>query len=165
METSGHWCFRHTTHVYEDTRLWGGNEQTPERTILDRAAIRSGCESCVPSRAPPWLSPGRHAEVLLDEVAGHCQRQQGEEEDGRHVADDAQRRHAQQGGAAEALQRGGDVLVDGVGVGGEPVEDAAEGGGLEQPGWRQVREQFLKWTWVKSENGNFFANIKLHIKW
>lgn len=79
-------------------------------------------------------SPGRHAEVLLDEVAGDRQRQQGDEEDGRHVADDAQGGDAQQGGAGEALQRGGDVLVDGVGVGGEPVEDAAQGGGLEEPG-------------------------------
>lgn len=79
-------------------------------------------------------SPGRHAEVLLYEVAGDGQRQQGDEEDGRHVADDAQGGDAQQGGAGEALQRGGDVLVDGVGVGGEPVEDAAQGGGLEQPG-------------------------------
>lgn len=80
------------------------------------------------------LSPGRHAEVLLDEVAGDCQRQQGDEKDGRNVADDAQGGDAQQGGAGEALQRGGDVLVDGVGVGGEPVEDAAQRGGLEQPG-------------------------------
>lgn len=84
-------------------------------------------------RAACLFSPGRHAEVLLDEVAGDGQRQQGEEEDGRDVADDAQGGDAQQGGAAEALQRGGDVLVDGVGVGGEPVEDAAQRGGLEQP--------------------------------
>lgn len=87
------------------------------------------CERCAARR-----SPGRHAEVLLDEVAGDRQRQQGDEKDGRDVANDAQGGDAQQRGAAEALQGGGDVLVDGVGVGGEPVEDAAQRGGLEQPG-------------------------------
>lgn len=78
-------------------------------------------------------SPGRHTEVLLDEVTGDCQRKQGDEKDGRDVGDDTQGGDAQQGGAAEALQGGGDVLVDGVGVSGEPVEDAAQRGGLEQP--------------------------------
>lgn len=78
-------------------------------------------------------SPGRHAEVFLDEVAGDGQRQEGHQEDGRHVGDDAQGGDAQQRGAGEALQRGGDVLVDGVGVGGEAVEDAAERSRLEEP--------------------------------
>lgn len=86
--------------------------------------------------------PGRHAEVLLDEVAGDRQRQQGDEEDGRDVADDAQGGDAQQGGAAEALQGGGDVLVDGVGVCGEPVEDAAQRGGLEEPGGGEAAQWF-----------------------
>lgn len=81
-----------------------------------------------------FLSPGCHPEVLLDEVAGDGERQQGDEEDGRHVGDDTQRGNTQQGGAAEALQGCGDVLVDGVCVGGEPVKDAAEGGRLKQPG-------------------------------
>lgn len=82
-------------------------------------------------------SPGRHPEVFLDEVAGDGQGQQGDEEDGGHVADDPQGRNTQQGGAGEALQGGGDVLVDGVDVRGEPVEDASEGSGLEQPGGKR----------------------------
>lgn len=83
-------------------------------------------------------SPGRHPEVFLDEVAGDGQRQEGDEEDGRHVADDAQGRHAQQGGAGQALEGGGDVLVDRVRVRGEPVEDAAERSRLEQPAGRKT---------------------------
>lgn len=82
-------------------------------------------------------SPGGHPEVFLDEVAGDGQRQEGDEEDRGHVGNDAQGGDAQQGGAAEALQRGGDVLVDGVGVRGEPVEDAAERSRLEQPGGKK----------------------------
>lgn len=39
--------------------------------------------------------PGRHPEVFLDEVAGDGQGQQGDEEDGDHVADDPQGRNAQ----------------------------------------------------------------------
>lgn len=81
-----------------------------------------------------FFSPGCHPEVLLDEVAGNGERQQGDEEDGRHVGDDAQRGNTKQGGAAEALQGCGDVLVDGVCVSGEPIKDAAEGGRLKQPG-------------------------------
>lgn len=79
-------------------------------------------------------SPGRHPEVFLDEVAGDGQGQQGDEEDRGHVADDPQGRNAQQGGAGETFQGGGDVLVDGVDVRGEPVEDASKGSCLEQPG-------------------------------
>ena len=78
-------------------------------------------------------SPGGHPEVFLDEVAGDGERQQGEEKDGGHVGDDAQGGHTQQGGAGQALQGGGDVLVDGVGVCGEPVEDTAERSRLKQP--------------------------------
>ena len=85
------------------------------------------------NRSVPSHLPGRHPEVFLDEVTGDGQRQQGDEEDGRHVGDDAQGGHAQQGGAREALQGGGDVLVDCVCVRGEPVEDAAEGRRLKQP--------------------------------
>lgn len=81
----------------------------------------------------PSGSPGGHPEVFLDEVAGDGQRQEGDEEDGGHVGDDAQGGHAQQGGAGEALQGGGDVLVDCVCVRGKPVEDAAERSGLKQP--------------------------------
>lgn len=82
----------------------------------------------------PFYSPGGHTEVFLDEVAGDSQRQEGDEEDGGHVADDAQSGHTQQGGAGEALQGGGDVLVDCVCVCGKPVEDAAERSRLKQPG-------------------------------
>lgn len=82
-------------------------------------------------------SPGGHAEVLLDEVAGDGERQEGEEEDGGHVGDDPEGGHTQQGGAGQALQGGGDVLVDGVGVGGKPVEDAAERRRLKQPAGRK----------------------------
>lgn len=81
----------------------------------------------------PSRSPGRDTEVFLDEVTGDGQRQEGNEEDGGHVGDDAQGGHTQQGGAGEALQGGGDVLVDCVGVCGKPVEDAAEGSRLKQP--------------------------------
>lgn len=79
-------------------------------------------------------SPGSHPEVFLDEVAGDGQRQEGDEEDGGHVGDDAESWHTQQGGAHETLQGGGDVLIDGVRVRGEPVEDVAEWSGLKQPG-------------------------------
>lgn len=82
----------------------------------------------------PSDSPGGHPEVFLDEVAGDGQRQEGDEEDGGHVGDDAQGGHTQQGGAGEALQGGGDVLVDRVGVCGKPVEDAAERSRLKQSG-------------------------------
>lgn len=85
-------------------------------------------------------SPGGHPKVFLDEVAGDGQRQQGEEEDGGHVADDTQCGHTQQGGTGEALQRGRDVLVDCVCVSGKPVEDAAERSRLKQPG-RMKREK------------------------
>lgn len=81
----------------------------------------------------PSRSPGRHTEVFLDEVTGDGQRQEGNEEHGGHVGDDAQGGHTQQGGAGEALQGGGDVLVDCVCVCGKPVEDAAEGSRLKQP--------------------------------
>lgn len=92
------------------------------------------------SPPPNSDSPGRHPEVFLDEVAGDGQREQGDKEDGGHVADDPQGRNAQQGGAGETLQGGGDVLVDGVDVRGEPVEDASEGSGLKQPeGMRRNR--------------------------
>lgn len=83
---------------------------------------------CVPS---DW--PGGHPEVLLHEVAGDGQRQEGDEKDGGHVGDDAQSGQAQQGGAGEALQGGGDVLVNCVCVCGKPVEDAAERSRLKQP--------------------------------
>lgn len=69
----------------------------------------------------------------MDEVAGDGQRHEGEEEEGRHVRDDAQGGNTQQGGAGEALQGGGDVLVDCVGVCGKPVEDAAEWSRLKEP--------------------------------
>lgn len=85
------------------------------------------------NRSIPSHLPGRDPEVFLDEVTGDGQRQQGDEKHGGHVGDDAQGGHAQQGGAREALQGGGDVLVDCVCVWGEPVEDAAEGGRLKQP--------------------------------
>lgn len=78
-------------------------------------------------------SPGRDPEVFLDEVADDGERQEGHEEDGGHVGDDTQGGHAQQRGAREALQSGGDVLVDCVCVSGEPVQDAAEGSRLKQP--------------------------------
>lgn len=71
--------------------------------------------------------------MFLDEVAGDSERQEGNEEHGRHVGDDPQGAQTQQGGAGEALQGGGDVLVDGVRVRGKPVEDAAEGSRLKQP--------------------------------
>lgn len=79
-------------------------------------------------------SPGGHPEVFLDEVAGNGQRQEGDEEDGGHVGDDAQGGHTQQGGTGEALQGVGDVLVDCVCVCGKPVEQGAEGSRLKQPG-------------------------------
>lgn len=78
-------------------------------------------------------SPGRDPEVFLDEVADDGERQEGHEEDGGHVGDDAQGGHTQQRGAREALQSGGDVLIDCVCVCGEPVQDAAEGSRLKQP--------------------------------
>lgn len=84
-------------------------------------------------------SPGRNPEVLLDEVTGDGKWQQGDEEYGGHIGDDTQGGHTQQGGAGEAFQRGGDVLVNRVCVCGKPVEDAAEGSRLKQPensdGW------------------------------
>lgn len=83
-------------------------------------------------------SPGCHSEVFLDEVAGNGQRQEGDEEDRSHIGDDTQGGDAQQGGAGEAFQRGGDVLVDGVCVGGEPVEDAAEWSRFKQPGGEET---------------------------
>lgn len=103
---------------------------------------KSKCNGVCPS--VPSRSPGRDAEVFLDEVAGDGQRQEGDEEDGGHVGDDAQGGHTQQGGAGEALQRGGDVLVDRVCVCGEPVEDAAEGSRLKQPeGMKAATDQDL----------------------
>lgn len=91
-------------------------------------------KTCEIRPSVPAHSPGGHPEVFLDEVAGDGQRQEGDEEDGGHVGDDAQGGHTQQGGAGEALQGGGDVLVDGVCVCGKPVEDAAEWSRLKQPG-------------------------------
>lgn len=85
----------------------------------------------------PSPSPGSHPEVFLYEVAGDSQWQEGNEEDGRDVGDDTQSGHAQQGGAGEALEGGGNVLVDCVGVGGKPVEDAAERSGLKEPGGKK----------------------------
>lgn len=65
-------------------------------------------------------SPGRHPEVLLDEVAHDGQGQEGHEEHRCDVGDDGQGRDTEQGGAAQALQRGWDVLREGrEGEGGE----------------------------------------------
>lgn len=86
-------------------------------------------------------SPGSHPEVFLNEVAGDRQWQKSNEEDGCHVGDDTQGGHTQQGGAGEALQRGGDVLVDCVCVCGKPVEDAAEWSGLKQPGGAKKQKE------------------------
>lgn len=82
-------------------------------------------------------SPGSHPEVFLDEVAGDGQRQEGDEDDGGNVGDDAESWHTQQGGAHETLEGGGDVLIDSVGVRGKPVEDAAKWRCLKQPGGKK----------------------------
>lgn len=58
-------------------------------------------------------SPGRHPEVLLDEVAHDGQGQEGHEEHRCDVGDDGQGRDTEQGGAAQALQCGWDVLREG----------------------------------------------------
>lgn len=84
---------------------------------------------------PPVVShsPGCNPKVLLDEVTGDGKWQQGDEEYRGHIGDDTQGGHTQQGGAGEAFQRGGDVLVNRVCVCGKPVEDAAERSRLKQP--------------------------------
>ena len=103
-------------------------------------------------------SPRGHPEVFLDEVAGDGQWQEGDEKDGGHVADDAQSRHTQQGGAGEALQGGGDVLVDCVCVCGKPVEDAAERSRLKQPGGMKTINLPLESTlFIINEINHFYC--------
>lgn len=92
-------------------------------------------QQCVCDFPPtiPSDSPGSHPEVFLNKVAGDGQRQKGDEENGCDVGDDTQSGHAQQGGAGEALEGGGNVLIDCVGVSGKSVQDAAERSGLKEP--------------------------------
>lgn len=60
-------------------------------------------------------SPGCHPEVLLDEVAHDGQGQEGHKEHRCDIGDDGQSGDAEQGRAAQALQRGWDVLREGRG--------------------------------------------------
>lgn len=103
-------------------------------------------QQCVCDFPPtnPSDSPGSHPEVFLNKVAGDSQRQKGNEENGCDVGDDTQSRHAQQGGAGEALEGGGNVLIDCVGVSGKSVQDAAERSGLKEP--EEKKESKIPWT-------------------
>lgn len=66
-----------------------------------------------PGPRPVTPPPGRHPEVLLDEVAHDGQGQEGHEEHRCDVGDDGQGGDTEQRGAAQALQRGRDVLREG----------------------------------------------------
>lgn len=55
-------------------------------------------------------SLGGHPEVLLDEVEGDRQRNQGDEEDGSDGGDDADGRQTEQRGPRQRLQRRRNVL-------------------------------------------------------